>query len=151
MRVRKTLSIFFCLVLGCVAFLPAAHADEWNQMTKFTFSGPIEIPHAVLPAGTYWFVLATGPAQRNVVRIFNSDRSRQYATLITLPTIRSQSTDRTEVTFAERPSNKPDALLTWYYPGRLTGHEFQYRPRREKEFVRDPKQDVVGTSLKTRP
>jgi hypothetical protein len=35
------------------------------------------------------------------------------------------------------------ALLKWYYPGRLTGHEFVYSARHEREFARDVKQDVL--------
>ena len=43
-------------VLG--AMLPQAKADEWNQKTIFTFSGPVEIPGQVLSPGTYVFKLA---------------------------------------------------------------------------------------------
>jgi hypothetical protein len=49
------------LLLGlCMvgAMLPQAKADDFNQEVIFTFSGPVEIPGSVLPAGTYVFTLA---------------------------------------------------------------------------------------------
>src|SRR4051794_843180 len=49
----------FCGAAALVAFLaPGAHADEWNKRTYLTFSGPVQIPGATLPAGTYTFEIA---------------------------------------------------------------------------------------------
>ncbi|HTA68434.1 MAG TPA: hypothetical protein VK776_09155 [Bryobacteraceae bacterium] len=64
------------LVLGLAALgavVPRATADEWDQKTVFTFSGPVEIPGQVLPAGTYVFKLADSPSNRNIVQIFSKD------------------------------------------------------------------------------
>jgi len=150
MSVRKILSVAFGMILAFLAILPAAHADEWTQMTKLTFNQPVELPHVILPAGTYWFEIPRGLTDRNVVQVFSSDWSHLYATLLTVPAYRVHSTSRTEVTFAERPSSKPEALLNWYYPGRRTGHEFVYSWKKEQEFRRDPKQVDVGHALKIR-
>jgi hypothetical protein len=143
MRIRNLLCGVCGIVLAFAAFSPMARADEWNQMTKLSFSQPIEIPGRVLPAGTYWFTLANTQS-RNVVEIFNSNWSKKYATIITVPEYRLQSTDHTQVEFAERPHDKPEALLTWYYPGLLIGHEFLYSKRQENTFTRDIKEEVVG-------
>ena len=150
MRVRTVLSVFFGMLLAGAVFLPRAHADEWNQKTKLSFNQPVEIPHGTLPAGTYWFVLLNSPANRNVVQVFSSDWSMVYATLDTVPTYRRHTTSNTQVTFAERPSDKPEALLKWYYPGRVAGHEFLYSSRHEREFARDMKQSEVARTLKVR-
>ncbi len=139
---RKFISVFVGLIFMFAVFLPSAHAGTWNQMTKLTFNHPVEIPHATLPAGTYWFVLADDPANRDMVDIYSANWSKLYAIVETVPTERMRSTSHTELTFAERPANKPEALLKWYYPGRLTGHEFIYSSRHEKEFARDAKQDA---------
>jgi len=139
MWVRKVFPIFVGLILAFAAFLPAAHADLWDQMTKLTFNEPVEIPHATLPAGSYWFVLANDSLNRDVVDIYSGNWSKLYATLQTIPTERAQSTSHTQLTFAEQPANKPEALLKWYYPGQRMGHEFIYSPRHEKEFARDAK------------
>jgi hypothetical protein len=143
MNTYKAFAIMFCCVLASAILLPAAKADEGNQMTKLSFSEPVEIPGQVLPAGTYWFVLLNDDSNRNIVQIFSGDWSRLEATLQTVPTDRQESTDETEIQFAERPYEKPEAILKWYYPGLLTGHEFVYSSKLEKEFAREAKRDVL--------
>jgi len=68
----KVMLVFGLAVLGAV--LPRATADEWDQKTVFTFSGPVEIPGQVLPAGTYVFKLADSPSDRNIVQVFQQGR-----------------------------------------------------------------------------
>ena len=132
------------LVLACAVFLPSARAGEWNAMTRMTFNTPVEIPGRVLPAGTYLFVLENNQSDRNIVRIYNADQSKLYANLMTIPTHRPKSTNHTEVEFVVRSQQKPEALFKWYYPGRLTGYEFLYSTRHEKEFNRDGKRYVTA-------
>jgi len=147
MNLRSTSAIICCFILACAALLPAARADERNQMTKLEFSQPIEIPGGVLPAGAYWFVLQDNQGDRNVVQIFSADWSKIDATLLAVPAYRQQATNDTEIEFAERPHQKPEALLKWYYPGRLMGHEFLYSARHETEFARDKKEDKLADPL----
>jgi len=143
MNVRSVPTIIFCFILGCTVFLPVARAGEQDQMTKLTFAEPVEIPGAVLPAGVYWFVLQNS-FDRNVVQIYSADWSEVEATLMTVPTERRQTTNYTAIEFAERPHDKPQALLKWYFPCRMTGHEFLYSSRHAKEFARDSKQDLLA-------
>jgi hypothetical protein len=150
MTICKTLAVIFCFMLACTVFLPVARADEWDQMTKLTFTEPVEIPGQVLPAGTYWFVLMDNPSDRNIIRVFSQDWSKLYATLLAVPTDRQQPTDRTEIKLAERPHDRPEALLKWYYPGLLTGHEFIYSVKHEREFARDAKLDVLASNAAAR-
>ena len=150
MNVRYAISIVCGVVLAWIAFVPVARADEWNQMTKMSFSQPVELPGMVLPAGTYWFTVADSPNNRNVVEVYKGDWSRELATLLTIPSYRAQSTDRTEIKFAERPHDRPEALLKWYYPGRLTGREFVYPKRHEREFAHDQSRELVVRPLKIR-
>ncbi|HXW92601.1 MAG TPA: hypothetical protein VEK33_18785 [Terriglobales bacterium] len=140
---RKSLVIIFCCVLAGAVCLPAAKADTWDQMTKIQFDEPVEIPGYVLPAGSYWFILQSGESDRDLVQIFSEDWSHLYATLQTNPTERPQATDGTEIEFAERPYNTPEAVLKWYYPGLLTGHEFLYSGKQKKEFAGDAQQNVL--------
>jgi hypothetical protein len=147
MRTHSLLAMLFGVALTLVAFAPSARASEADQMTKFTFNEPVEIPgHEVLPAESYWFVLATLPGDPNVVEVYGSNWKRRFATLLTQPTIRQQATGNTVVKLAERPHDRPEALLKWYYPGRLTGHEFLYSPRRERALSRDMQQTVLVRS-----
>ena len=149
MNFARACAAVFILGLAAAVLVPAAGADESNQMTKIAFGQPVEIPGKVLPAGSYWFVLADSLSGQNIVQIFSGDWSQLDATLLTVPSYRGEATDHTEVEFAERPHSQPEALLKWYYPGRLTGHEFLYPKKEERELAGDRKQDVMaqaGTS-----
>ena len=50
MNTRKAI-ITLGLVLGSFVMLPVAHADEWDQASKLTFSQSVQIPGRVLPGG----------------------------------------------------------------------------------------------------
>ena len=73
MNWRRTLAVVSFVVLSLSAFLPAARADKYNEKMELTFNEPVEVPGLVLPAGTYWFVLADIPYCRNVMQIYNED------------------------------------------------------------------------------
>jgi Protein of unknown function (DUF2911) len=138
--VRKFATLAFLLALLIV--LPAARADQADQATKVTFNQAVQIPGRVLPAGTYWFVLPEDINEHYQVRIFNADRTIVYATVFTNNAERSHITEHTAFTFAERRSSQPQAIVTWFYPGSTTGHEFLYPQPVEKELAKD-KQDTV--------
>jgi len=79
MITRKAFAVLG-LALASLIVLPHAHASDFDEATKVTFSQAVQIPGRVLPAGTYWFMSDTVPG---VVRVFNQDRSKCYATLQT--------------------------------------------------------------------
>ncbi len=147
MNPRKLLVVVFSIIVASGVFLPVAVADEWNQATKMNFSEPVEIPGLVLPAGTYWFVLADSQGNQQIVQVFSADRKTIYATEQTVPAERLHATSRVELKFAERPHQLPEALLKWYFPGRLTGQEFLYPQKAEKVLMRDARQDVMAAPL----
>ena len=123
------------LLLAFVIMLPSAQADEYDQATKLSFNQSFHIPGRVLPAGTYWFVLVSDPANRNIVRIFNSNKSTLYATTFTINTESPMPTDKTAITFALREPMQPETLLSWFYPGRTSGHQFVYSKVEEQELA----------------
>lgn len=133
---RKTLFAIFGvgLLLGLAAITPRARADEWDQATQLTFSQAIQLPdNHVLPAGTYWFEL--GPVQSwNVVQVASEDHTKLYGTYLTIPTHRPKATSSVELKFAEPSSGQPAALMTWFYPGTLEGHQFVYAPGEEAQL-----------------
>jgi len=134
MNTRKAF-ITMGLLLAFVIMLPSAQADEHDQATKLTFNQSFQIPGRVLPAGTYWFVLAEEPANRNIVRIFNSDKSTLFATIFTINTESLTTTDKTAITFAVRESMQPETLVSWFYPGRTSGHRFVYSNMEEQKLA----------------
>jgi LPXTG-motif cell wall-anchored protein len=126
-----TTTVFSLALMGAV-FSPAAKADAWNRKTVMTFSGPVEIPGVhlkgwgVLPAGTYVFKIMDSQSNRHIVQIFNKEETQVYATILAIPNYRLKATDKTVVTFRERPAGQPEALRAWFYPGRNWGEEFVY-------------------------
>jgi hypothetical protein len=113
-------------LLALVILLPSARAAQHDQATKLTFSRQVQIPGRVLPAGTYWFVLADSLGSRNAVEIFNSDRSELYATVFTNTVETPKASNETSITFADRGQMEPETILSWVYPGLTTGHQFVY-------------------------
>ena len=97
----KKMFITLGLALTLLTILPFARADEWNQASRLSFNQSVQIPGHVLPAGTYWFVLADSGSDRNIVQIFNSDRTTLYATVLAISAARLEPTDRTAITFAQ--------------------------------------------------
>src|ERR1700747_413740 len=145
---RKVLCIRFgvVLALALVVFAPAARADEWDQASQFTINQPIEIPgNVVLPAGTYWFVLADNAiSPPDTVRIFNLDRTQVLAAFATIPIVRSDATSHSELTFAEQSQRQPIALISWFYPGSTTGHEFIYPSSKEARLSENERITVMA-------
>lgn len=131
------------IALGLVGtMLPQAKADEWNQKTTFTFSGPVEVPGQVLPAGTYVFKLADLMSDRDVVQVFNKDQNHIYGTFLTIPDYRLKPTGKTILTFEERPAGSPEAVKAWFYPGENYGHEFVYPKMKAVQLAKETKQPV---------
>ena len=107
-----------------------------------TFSGPVEIPGVhltgwgVLPAGTYVFKIVDSASDRHIVQIFSQDEKTVYATILAIPNYRLKATDKTVMTFRERPAGQPEALRAWFYPGREWGEEFVYPKAKAIELAK---------------
>jgi len=112
--------------LGALALLPGARASERDQKTVLTFSGPVEIPGQVLPAGTYVFKLLDSGSNRHIVQIFSKDEKRVFSTFFAIPDYRRHPSETTIIRFEERAAGMPQAIKGWFYPGRIDGHEFVY-------------------------
>src|SRR5580698_4102261 len=103
-----------------------ATADDWNQRTIFTFSGPVEIPGQVLAAGTYVFKLADSSSDRNIVQVYSKDEKHLYGTFLAIPDARLQPAGKPIITFDETPAGSPETVRAWFYPGDTYGHQFVY-------------------------
>jgi hypothetical protein len=76
-------------------------------------------------------------------QIVNADRTTLYATLQTVPVECSEATGDTAITLAE-PENGQPVLVKWFYPGRLTGHEFVYPKQQEQQMSQAKQETFVG-------
>jgi len=138
---RRVLAVLG-IALASLIVLSSAHASEIDQATKLTFSQSVQIPGRVLPAGTYWFVVE--PSSSGVVRIFSQDRLTLYATLLTISAEHLESEERTAITLSNGSSMQPEAIVTWFYPGRTSGHEFVYSKQQQKEIAQAKQHIITG-------
>lgn len=121
---------------------PQAKADDWDQKITFTFSGPVEIPGQVLPAGTYVFKLADSNSDRNIVEVFNKNEKQLYGIFLTIPDYRLKPRSKPIITFDERPADAPEAVRAWFYPGENYGHAFVYPKKKAVALAKANNQPV---------
>src|SRR2546423_8827353 len=144
-----------CVVVVCLFAagrfaVPSAVADGLNLKTTMTFSQPFEVPGVnaqVLPAGTYVFKLMDSLTDRNIVQIFNKDMTHVYTTILAVPNYRQHSTENTVVTFKERAQGEPQAIRTWFSPGRQWGQEFVYSKAKALELAKVSNEPVLSTPV----
>src|SRR4051812_15547511 len=141
----------FVKALCCAAALtaiiaPGARADEWNKKTILTFSGPVQIPGATLPAGSYVFKLADIPGNRHVVQVFDKDEKKLYTTMLAVPNQRMEPTDKPIILFSERATGSPQAVKVWYYPGETIGNEFVYPKSQAMKIAKETHTRVLATN-----
>lgn len=150
MKLLKGLGTVLCLAVLCILVVPAAMADDWNRKTVITFSGPVEVPGVgaqTLPAGTYVFKILNSLSDRHIVQIFNQEETHVFTTILAIPNYRLKSTDKTVITFSERPAGQPEALRAWFYPGHEWGEEFVYAKSRAVELAKETNEPVLETPL----
>ncbi len=150
MTLLKGLGTGLCLTVLCFLVAPKANADEWNRKTVVTFSAPVEIPGIgphILPAGTYVFTVMDAATDRHTVQIWNQDETQLIATVLAVPNYRIKATDKTVITFRERPAGEPEALKAWFYPGRECGDQFVYERPRAIQLAKETNEPVLSTPV----
>ncbi|HTA72239.1 MAG TPA: hypothetical protein VK776_28355 [Bryobacteraceae bacterium] len=149
----KTITTVCGLALACALLAPNVKADDWNRKTEITFSAPVEIPGVhlvgwgVLPAGTYVFKILDSQSDRHIVQIFSKDELTVYATVLAIPNYRLKATDKTVMTFRERPAGEPEALRAWFYPGKNWGEEFVYPKAKAIEIAKATNTPVLFAAV----
>src|SRR5712691_4454648 len=142
MKFSRTVPTVFCLALMGAALSPSLKADAWDRKTTITLSGPVEIRGVhragwgVLPTGTYGCKSVDSASDRHIVQIFSKDMLTVYATILAIPNYRLKATDKTVITFRERPAGQPEALRARFYPGREWGEEFVYPKSKAIELAK---------------
>ncbi len=82
---------------------------------------------------------------RHIVQILDQKETTVYATILAIPNFRLKSTDKTVITFRERPAGQPEALRAWFYPGRQWGEEFVYPKAKAIELAKLTNTPVLFT------
>jgi len=150
MKLINALATLLFLAVVCLLVVPTATADVWNNKTVITFSGPVEVPGSgaqILPAGTYVFKLVDNQSNRHIVQIFDKDETHVFTTILAISNLRLKTTNKTVITFAERPAGQPEALKAWFFPGQEYGAEFVYAKSRALELAKETNEPVLSTPV----
>ena len=143
----RKLLVAICAGIVVVGAAAAASAQSPNNKSVyFTFSQPVTLPQVTLPAGRYLFELADSRSTRNIVLVYNSDRTKHLATLMTISSQRADMPNAGEVRFMETAANSPRAIRTWWYPGERTGWEFIYPREQAMTLAKNARQPVLTTA-----
>jgi len=108
------------LVATAIPQLSAAGFN--NDMTTVTFSGPVEIGHTTLDAGTYVFKTLTD--DRNIVEVMDQSNSHLITLLNAIPITAPVLPDSSRIELSEGPANTPERVHAWFNNGESTGWEF---------------------------
>ena len=146
MKVRNILSLILGVFLLAGLMAIQAQAQAFNKRTTVTFNEPVEVPGQVLPAGTYIFTIVNSYGMRNIVQIWNADKTQLITTILAIPNYRLEPTEETVMKFRERPANQPQALKAWFYPGHGYGIEFVY-PKQEAIQIAEVTNEVVPAEV----
>lgn len=117
-------SIVVAALLATAAAPVGATTDD--KLAYMTFSKSVQIPGAVLDAGTYRFHLADANSSRKVMQVLSRDGSTVYSMFFTRADWRNKVTDAPTVTFREMPAGVPAAVRSLFYGGEGRGYEFVY-------------------------
>lgn len=146
MKARNVLSLILGLFVLAGLIAIQAQAQTFNKRTTVTFNEAVEVPGQVLPAGTYTFTILNSYGMRNIVQIWNADKTQLITTILAIPNYRLEATEETVMKFSERPANQPLALKAWFYPGHGYGIEFVY-PRQEAIQIAEATNEVVPAEV----
>ena len=108
-------------VLG-ITLTPRANADDvgsvrpLDKSTVLTFSEPVSLPSVTLPAGSYLFhfvdAAVLGPT---VLQVMDKDGKVAYATLFTIPIVRTNSDRTSQISFKETKEGAPLQVGAWFF------------------------------------
>ena len=133
------------VTLGATLFTSAAQAQTEDKRTYFTFSGPVALPGATVPAGRYVFRIVDTTSSRKVIQVLSDDGKKPYTMSNTIPDQRRDAVKDATVSFYETPAGAPAAVKSWWYPGESTGYQFIYPRAQAKQIAQTTHKAVLTT------
>jgi hypothetical protein len=116
-----------------------AQGATMNKRTFLTFSGPVQVPGATLPAGTYVFRIAN-PDVQTVWQVLDANERHVLASFFFVRTgdrtiqEHNHAHGKPVVRFHETPRGVAPPMKVLYYPTDPAGHVFLY-PRVQAEQI----------------
>jgi hypothetical protein len=146
-----TTSVVVAVVLLAASAVPVhAQGALTNKRTFLTFSGPVEVPGATLPAGRYIFQI-TNIASQTVWQVLDANTRRLITQFFYVET-RDRTTqeqnaadNRPIVRFHEAPEGMPPAVSVMYYPSDARGYMLVYPTVQAERIAAAAHQPVPAT------
>lgn len=132
-----------CLALGtfatilAVAAAPAAFAQSEREQSNFTITEPLDVGTFTLQPGTYNIQVVQIDANRNMIRVMDTDQKKLYTTVLTrpYPILMSDVIPESRYVVWATPPGQPSVLRTWFPRDRSIGHEIVFSETRAKELA----------------
>ena len=115
------------VLLGVLATSATEANFDTRRTTYFTFSGAVQMPGVVLPAGSYIFEVANPDGGSDIVRVLSRDRRKVHLLKFTR-FIERERTGNLKATIAlgETSAGNPPPVKAWYPQFETRGREFIY-------------------------
>jgi hypothetical protein len=138
------------LVVTAASVRVSAQGATTNKRTFLTFSGPVQVPGATLPAGTYVFRIAN-PDVQTTWQVLDANERHVLASFFFVRTgdrtIQEQNHAHGKplVRFHETPRGVPPPMKALYYPTDPAGHVFLYPKAQAEQIASMTHQSVLAT------
>lgn len=134
---RFLLSSALVVVFGSIATVDAI--AQIPETSYLRINEPLDVGGNLLQAGTYVIRVLPGYTNRNLLQITNEERTRIFATVLSIPHAYSPAKDGTATEYVLYPAieGTPRALRTWYAVDSVSkgGHDIVYPERRAVELA----------------
>ncbi len=130
------------LMVSAFALLIAVPAvAQTPEASILPVTEPLDVGGTILQPGTYLIRVLPSTTDRNKVQITNEDRSKVFATVLTVPHTLEPNEEIPSTTFVFYPAGEgqPKALRTWFAPNpeaSIGGHDIVYDEKRARQLAR---------------
>ena len=112
-----------------------------NRVSTLTFSSPVQVPGATLPAGTYVFRQMGGASDRvGLIQVSTVPPTRLVAQFRSKPISRASNGD--DVTFRRTLNGASPPIAVWFFNKGMDGREFLYSDSEIRAFATLPARTV---------
>ena len=123
---RTVLSTLAGVVAAIFMSASPTSAQTLDERVYFTFTSPVAVPGAVLPAGDYVFRLADPNSGRKAIQVLSADMKKVHAMFFANEMLRAQEARTHEVALGEAPAGSPRPVDGLWAPGSAYGRGFIY-------------------------
>jgi len=149
-RFTSLAAAVFTAAFLATASSASAQGATWDQTTFLTFSAPVQVPGATLPAGTYTFKYPSDSQTHNIIQVFDKAQKHLYSQFFFVPTMRTekqqeQANGKPVVIFYETAEKTMPSVEYYFYPTDLRGKKFIYPKDQAMKIAAATHRSVLAT------